>query len=403
MSTREKVDSIPLRQSKGRLALVDHAPMGDRGLYPYYVAHALAAQGWECSQIEARPSKAAEWFGRLAQRWMMRLEPHFYNPASNSIVIRSLAKRINKRIAGGGFDGVICTGNPVWMAGVEQPWTAWTDHVFAAVQDLYPINIHYQSPRNKRVCRRFERRGLSRAGMAAFTSDWAAEICRTNYPETAGKVKTVLFGPSMTSVPDRKELDEILAKKTATTCNLLFVGWSWERKGGDAAIEVTRRLRQSGVDAKLIILGPPQIPEYVANEPGVEILPTVNKNQAGVEKRLWEIYGQAHFLILPTTADCAPICFAEAACFGIPVVTTIVGGTRSLVSQNVNGACFAIESFVAEATTWVRELWGSPARYRTMVEQSRTEYELRMSWDSNIGPFIEAASPFWNCRKGTIR
>ena len=93
-----------------------------------------------------------------------------------------------------------------------------------------------------------------------------------------------------------------------------------------------------------------------------------------------KIYSDSHFFVLPTIADCTPIVFPEANSFGIPVLTTNVGGNPSVIKNDVNGKLFEIDSFLDESFIYIKELFGDYEKYIAMAQSSFNEYQTRLNW-----------------------
>lgn len=89
---------------------------------------------------------------------------------------------------------------------------------------------------------------------------------------------------------------------------------------------------------------------------------------------------EAHFLILPTRADCATMVFAEANAFGVPCLSTEVGGTGTLIRNGVNGQLF---DPAAPARVWrdyILDLWSDSERYTELALSSFDEFAGRLNW-----------------------
>lgn len=162
-------------------------------------------------------------------------------------------------------------------------------------------------------------------------------------------------------------------------CNILFIGVDWDRKGGDVAYKTFLQLRKEGFRCKLFIVGckPPRLVEESAH---VEIVPFLHKRNNDEYYKLFNIYLQAHFLILPTRADCTPIVFSEAAAFGIPVLTTDTGGISTVIHDDANGFLLPAGSDENSYCKRIRSLFEYKRLYDKLRVNCRNEYETRLSW-----------------------
>ena len=84
---------------------------------------------------------------------------------------------------------------------------------------------------------------------------------------------------------------------------------------------------------------------------------------------------------MPTRADCTPMVIGEAMAYGLPCITTDVGGVRSLVSAETGVVLSPTASYAAYAKALIPIL-KNPILYSTMAHSARENYEKRLNWDS---------------------
>ncbi len=105
---------------------------------------------------------------------------------------------------------------------------------------------------------------IENSDLLIYTSQWAADSAIKNYKADAKKVFIVPFGANLGFTPSYEELKSIVGKKNITKhINLLFIGVEWKRKGGEYAIQVTRKLNQMGISTTLHIAGIRNLASYV--------------------------------------------------------------------------------------------------------------------------------------------
>lgn len=73
----------------------------------------------------------------------------------------------------------------------------------------------------------------------------------------------------------------------------------------------------------------------------IVVYPYIDKSSARGQKLFEQILRQSHYLIAPTLFDCFGIVYCEASAYGIPVLTTDVGGISQAVRNGHNGFLFA--------------------------------------------------------------
>lgn len=121
--------------------------------------------------------------------------------------------------------------------------------------------------------------------------------------------------------------------------NVLFSGVNWERKGAAIAIDTVKKLINTGINAKLLLVGIKldDIPANYRNLPWVEYFGFMNKNMPEQYQRYVDAIKRSHLLLLPTSAECSAIVFSEAAAYGLPVFTYDTGGIGNYVIDGYNG------------------------------------------------------------------
>jgi glycosyltransferase involved in cell wall biosynthesis len=163
---------------------------------------------------------------------------------------------------------------------------------------------------------------------------------------------------------------------------LLFIAAEWERKGGDLAIEIVRRIAELGLDVRLTLVGahPPRhlLPSMVQ---GVGFL---DKADPSATSLLADLLDQSHVLLLPSLSDCTPVVLSEAAAFGVPALTSAVGGIPSIIVQGKNGFCISTHT-AEEYVSAIERLGRNREAWAALASTSRSEYERRLNWETSAG------------------
>jgi glycosyltransferase involved in cell wall biosynthesis len=112
----------------------------------------------------------------------------------------------------------------------------------------------------------------------------------------------------------------------------------WD-KGVGEFVEAARQLRESGINARFVLVGEPD-GENPASVP-VDML-TAWRNEGVVEwwgrrEDMPQIFAQSHIVCLPSYREGLPKSLLEAAACGRPIVTTDVPGCREIVRNGDNG------------------------------------------------------------------
>lgn len=228
-----------------------------------------------------------------------------------------------------------------------------------------------------RAADQLERSSIGRSTQLVYPSSWAADSAVRDYGACPSTVHVVPFGANFESSPSRQEA---LRTSRRDRCRLLFVGVSWEGKGGDIALETFFALESLGLNPELTVVGcrPKKLPQH----PNLIFIPFLNKNDPEARERLRKLYQDAHFFVLPTRAECFGIALCEANAFGLPVLTTRTGGVTEVVREGINGFFFPPEVRGDKYAERIREIFEDPCAYDALRATSREQFETRLNWDT---------------------
>jgi glycosyltransferase involved in cell wall biosynthesis len=220
-----------------------------------------------------------------------------------------------------------------------------------------------------------EQRAINRAAAIVYTSEWAADSAREDYGASASKVFVVPFGANLPDAPDPALAD----KRTLTNpLRLLFLGKEWQRKGGSLVLETVAELRRRGVETHLVIAG--CTPPDAQNCDGVEVIPYLDKTFAADRQRMHELWRDSHLFFMPTRAEAFGMVFCEAAAYGLPTVTTAVGGVPSAVAAGESGLVLPLEATATDYANELCQLLTNPDDYRALARGARRRYEQVLNW-----------------------
>jgi glycosyltransferase involved in cell wall biosynthesis len=160
-----------------------------------------------------------------------------------------------------------------------------------------------------------------------------------------------------------------------------FIGVDWQRKGADTAIRVAARLNKAGLKTCLTLVGcrpnaGAEVPEFV------KIMGYISKRSPQGSKQIDDLFANAHFVLVPSRADCTPVVFAEASSSGVPSLSRHIGGIPTMIPNDINGRTFDRDASPDEDVLYVLQLMSFPARYRDLALSSFHEYETRLNWKS---------------------
>lgn len=226
------------------------------------------------------------------------------------------------------------------------------------------------------------RRGLTRANLAVFPAEWAANEARKMVKENP-RVVVVPFGANL-----RDPGPEIALKRSVRrmqkkeSVEVLFIGSEWERKGGSVAVEAIRELNLAGVRAKLHIVG--------ANTPRldwgdfIEVHGLLDKRVESDRIKLERLFTEADLFLLPTASEGLNISILEAAAYGLPVLSHRVPGVEESVIDGVTGRLFELGCDAAAFSEAIRGLLCQGDRYSRLCAAGRRCFEEKYNWPACV-------------------
>ena len=94
------------------------------------------------------------------------------------------------------------------------------------------------------------------------------------------------------------------------------------------------------------------------------------------------LFCESHFLVIPTRADCTPVVFPEACSFGLPCITTNVGGIATVIKDGVNGRMFSKGADVSEYCKYIYGVFNDRSAYEQLAFSAFNEYQRRLNWSA---------------------
>lgn len=306
-----------------------------------------------------------------------------YLPNRNPTLLRHYANYVESQIRCLSPDWVFSPGSrPIAYLNCKQPIAFWTDATFACMIDFYShmSNLCDESIRQGNA---MEAEALGRSRLAIYASEWAAKSAIQDYKISPEKVHVVPFGANITCENDLEDIFRIVDQRSRDVCKLLFLGVDWFRKGGDVAYEVTKQLRNAGLDTELTVVGcEPILPASPAPS-FIKSLGFVSKSTPEGRDRINRLLAESHFLILPSRAECFGVVFCEASAFGLPSLATNVGGIPTAIRQGQNGYTFDLDSSPSLYAEKILRLFEHYEDYRALAFSSFSEYQKRLNWKTS--------------------
>ncbi|HET7459457.1 MAG TPA: glycosyltransferase family 4 protein [Gemmatimonadaceae bacterium] len=336
----------------------------------------LEVRSVDCELYGARKLvTAGRVYARDGRVWKTR-----YRLGATAFAARSARARVGVRALGPGLDAAIQIGA-----------------TFAPPRGL-PYFLYCDW--NMRLAERFRDSGQSPA--LHMTSDEAAGVDRreaavyagatriftiserlrqsfiADYGIPADRVVAARAGANLdvSRIPERAP-----ARDPAQPPTVLFVGREFERKGGDLLLDAFRAVRARVPNARLLVVGPRELPGDGARQPGVELLGPLRKDDPVEGRRLLDAYAAADVFCLPTRYEPLGIVVIEAMLFGLPCVTSDTWAMGEMVADGETGYVVPLADRPVDglADRMVR-LLESPELARRMGAAGRRRASELFSW-----------------------
>ncbi len=345
---------------------------------PFYMSNAFEQQGMTVQRI-GDLSRQLPFFFKLKQVWKNIASGQRESPRFNTVAAEHYSMQVARQLEKMNVAAVVAPQlNPICYLDCKQPLVLWTDALYASLLSFYP-GFSNHSASSVEQGNRITRECLARTSLAIFSSDWAARTAQEIYGIAKEKVKVVPFGANMHAEHTLHDIRSMLKTRSRETVKLIFLGKQWHRKGGDIVFNVAKALHQAGQSVEVHFIGcyPPsevEVPSYIHCHGFIS-----KRTTEGVEK-ISRLLRESHFLFVPSRAEAYGIVFCEANAFGLPCLTSYVGGISTVVKDNVNGMTFSLQAPPEVYCKYIMDLMQNYAQYEALALSAFHEYETRLNW-----------------------
>lgn len=341
----------------------------------YYIAKSLEDQGCEITYLTLPVLKFS-----ILHKIKMRLYKMFGKTylISRNLYFSKRYAQLAKDMINESTDIIFCPGtNPIAFFKTEKPIVFYTDATFAGMIGFYE---HFNNLTKGTISNgnHLEQSALTNCTLGIYSSDWAAKTATDNYDVDPRKIVVIPFGSNIESSRTVDDIKNIINQKSKTTVKLLFLGVDWIRKGGEVALRTAERLNNMGIKTELHIAGIKSLdfslPSYVF------LHGYVSKATQNGRDLIDSLLKESHFLILPTKADCTPIVYSEANSFGLPCISTNVGGIPTIIKDGVNGKLFTLMQTDEDYADYINTMFSDMSSYEKLCLESFNRYESTLNW-----------------------
>jgi glycosyltransferase involved in cell wall biosynthesis len=344
----------------------------------FYIHRALLRTGSQVQQVAGKmvaahhSGRGRGIFGRRATAHPgKRLDP--FAP--------TLVRAVMEDIQAASYDALIALHASTIVPSIQfaGPLIYVTDATARLLHDYYPIRTDLSSD-DQRYLQECEQRTIARASAVVVPTQWAADSVLAHYGADPAKVHVIEWGANLERSPDAGgERASSAASRPEAPYQFLFVGFDWDRKGGDRAVDIVHEIRAAGHDAELTVVGC-RVPR-AKRRPYIKEVGRLSRAIAAESQQLDELFRQADLLLHPARAECYGHVLCEAQAFGVPVVATRTGGIAQCVVAGETGLLFSEDSPIDRYVTQIIGVLQNPSQLHRMSQRAIQEYESRLNWD----------------------
>jgi glycosyltransferase involved in cell wall biosynthesis len=182
-----------------------------------------------------------------------------------------------------------------------------------------------------------------------------------------------------------------LYKKSPDEKYLLYIGRIEKRRCTDFLVDVFRKVNSEMPLCKLVIIGSGDKDYVQSCFKKIEdygLADKVHYTERLEQKFLGEIYKLCDLFILPTRYEIFGMVILEAMYFGVPVITTVNGGSVTLIDDGEDG--LICDNFDAEVwSDKIKALLTNDAKRQSMGKAAAKKIADGFTWDALVGKFID--------------
>ncbi|BAQ59699.1 glycosyltransferase [Geminocystis sp. NIES-3708] len=341
---------------------------------PYRMYKALKNQNIEIINL-GYPHKVSFW-EKLKKRLLNPSLSVHGNLSENIVNWQNFGKLIEKQLRNKPCDIIFAPFASREVAFLETniPIIYSSDITFKLLQNYYRSDF---SANESKWREKIELDSINKSRRLVYPSQWAAQSAINDYQAPLSKISIVAYGANLDNPPKTEEV--LQRRKSLSPCRLLFIGKDWQRKGGDIAVETLNILNSRGFNTSLTMVG--SVPPSPIDNDKLTIIPFLDKNSPTQRQKFNQLFWDCNLFIFPTRADCSPISICEANAFGLPVISSNVGGIPDIVTEGKNGYLIDISATPEDYANSIEQLIKNPHVYEELIINSRNEYETKLNWD----------------------
>jgi glycosyltransferase involved in cell wall biosynthesis len=385
--------SIPIVFSKLRVGLLSNFDPALRDSFsgtPHHLLAALRYRGANVTVLHVPPNRTPllhnikSLFYKLSRKGRYSYKFTLSSFQSTGLLFTKL---LNDKT----FDAILCIGlEPVAYINTQIPIFIWHDATYPLLKTGYADYENLAEECDSALIN-MEAQALSHARCIFYTSNWAASSANREYSVGFDRLCTLDIGANHSSTWTSEMAMKQILSKQFDFCHLLFIASDWRRKGGNTVLRLAAKLTELGIPLRLTLIGAkPEVEPGHLFPPYIKIYGSMPLSDSNCALKMKQLFSEAHFLVLPSKADCAPIGIAEAYSYALPVIATPVGGLPEMVVHLKTGYISKMDSNeeVAAVAVFVKECFENIRLWRELALQASSRSQ-DFKWNRHANNLLE--------------
>jgi len=267
---------------------------------------------------------------------------------------------------------------------IKCPLVVWIDNTY---ESFYSNKYYCSTPpilKIKNESYDLDSLSFNKAQKVFVASGWLRNRILGQFQIDENKISILPRGANLTLKIDNKEVKKMIHQKIQSeVCNILFISSDWERKGGNIVINTFKELQRK-MSCTLTIIGniKPKVKEDFF-DPSISYLGFINKSSEDSFEIYFNLFKEAHFLLVPSKADGFGIVYAEAASFGVPSLAYAIMGVTESVKDGVTGKLLPEVASAEDFANLILNLWNNKDEYKQLSEHAYNYAAENFDWVRN--------------------
>jgi glycosyltransferase involved in cell wall biosynthesis len=357
------------RPARGRLLIVNIR--GFRRLDPFY--RELAALGWRTTVLDVDEPAPLRWYARARAfrptpaRWRRRLQQVAGRLARTAFAFEYKSRQYGRLLtkSAAEFDLILQGGAmfaPTWPPPTSR-YALFCDCTVKLGEGQTQSGVDFASPESARRWYALEAPFYRNASRIFAASDWVRQSLLRDYGVAPERVVTVGEGSSVRAPEGRR--------RTYDGRTILYVGYEFERKGGEVLLAAFEKVTAEIPGAELLIAGPPRVTRSLP--PRAQLLGPVPPAE------LSRLYSRSSLFVMPSLFEPFGLVFLEAMEHALPCIGSDRGAIPEIIEDGKSGL-IAPAGDAAALAERIASLLRRPDTMRSMGECGRQRVRERFTW-----------------------